>query len=78
MSSGIVRYYSGVAHPLDNVLTLTEASALTGLSTPWLRRLVISGRLPAKKMGKTWLVLREDMERLAGQERRRGPQPGHK
>jgi hypothetical protein len=31
------------------------------------------GRLPAKKVGKTWLVLEEDVDALAAQPRPRGP-----
>lgn len=60
-------------HIFDRILSLEEASQRSGISSSWLRRLVDDGRLPAKKVGKTWLVLEEDVDALAAQERPRGP-----
>lgn len=59
-------------HVFDRILSLEEASQRSGISASWLRRLVDAGRLPAKKVGKTWLVLEEDVDALAELERPRG------
>lgn len=56
----------------DRILSLTEASERTGLSESWMRRLLMSGRLKGKKVGKTWLVLAEDVDALAAEQRRPG------
>jgi len=62
-------------HIFDRILSLEEASLRSGISASWLRRLVDTGRLPAKKVGKTWLVLAEDVDALAAQDRQRGRPP---
>lgn len=59
-------------HIFDRILSLEEASQRSGISASWLRRLVDDGRLPAKKVGKTWLVLQEDVDALSAQHRQRG------
>ncbi len=56
----------------DRILSLEEASQRSGISSSWLRRLIDDGRLPAKKVGKTWLVLEEDVDAVAAQDRQRG------
>lgn len=56
----------------DRILSLSEAAERSGLSESWLRRLMSEGRLEGKKIGKTWLVLAEDVDALAEQERPRG------
>ncbi len=56
----------------DRILSLTEAAARTGLSESWMRRLLMAGRLEGKKIGKTWLVLAEDVDALAAGERKPG------
>jgi excisionase family DNA binding protein len=53
------------AHPFDRILSLGEASERSGLSTPRLRQLIDEGRLPAKKVGASWLLLAEDVDLLA-------------
>lgn len=59
-------------HIFDRILSLEEASQRSGISASWLRRLVDDGRLTAKKVGKTWLVLEEDVDAIAAQSRPRG------
>jgi excisionase family DNA binding protein len=62
----------------DRILSLTEAAERTGLSESWMRRLLMAGRLEGKKIGKTWLVLAEDVDALAAGQRKPGRPPGHK
>jgi len=53
----------------------TEASRRSGLSTPWIRRLLATGRVQGLRLGHDWAV---DYESLAGylrQERKPGPKP---
>jgi excisionase family DNA binding protein len=59
-------------HIFDRILSLEEASQRSGISASWLRRLIDDGRLPARKVGKTWLVLGEDVDAIAAQSRPRG------
>lgn len=53
-------------HIFDRICSLSEASERSGLSTARLRQLIDEGRLPAKKVGATWLVLAEDVDSLRG------------
>jgi excisionase family DNA binding protein len=62
------------SHIFDRILSLSEAAQRSGLSTPRLRQLIDAGRLPARKIGATWLLLAEDVERL-GESSSRG-RPG--
>jgi excisionase family DNA binding protein len=57
------------------MLTITEAAARLGLETSWVRRLVTSGQLQARKVGPIWLVSEESV--AAYQPRPQG-KPGHR
>jgi excisionase family DNA binding protein len=59
-----------VAQPLRDELTILDAAALVHRSAETVRRWVWSGRLKARKSGKHLLVLRRDVEALAGEGRR--------
>lgn len=41
----------------DDEVTTAEAAALLGVSAPYVRRLVLDGRLPARRVGQTLLLL---------------------
>lgn len=45
---------------LDQVVTISEVSALYGVEVSTVRRACIGGWIPARKSGSTWLVLRAD------------------
>ncbi len=50
-----------------DVLTVTEAAQLLRLRREQtVREWIWSGRLPARKVGKSWLIRREDIDRLRG------------
>ncbi len=59
-------------HIFDRILSLEEASERYNLSASWLRRLAGDGIINAKKVGKTWIVLEEEMEKITGTRRPRG------
>jgi excisionase family DNA binding protein len=49
--------------PTD-VLTVTESAAILRVHVETVRRMIKGGRLPAARIGKTYRVLRRDLERL--------------
>ena len=55
-----------MAEMAPDELDIRAAARLTGRSAETVRRWVWSGRLPARKSGKRLLVLRGDLEALAG------------
>ncbi|HZW05009.1 MAG TPA: type II toxin-antitoxin system HicB family antitoxin [Anaerolineaceae bacterium] len=61
--------------PQGNLLTIPEAAEHLGLSTAMLRRYCSSGRLPAQRIGKGWVIRRHDIERFAAAPRRSGRPP---
>jgi len=58
---------------LEDLISLKEAAALSGLSHDHLRRLAGSGNLWAKKMGRDWLTTVKALEEYLAKERRPGP-----
>ena len=45
-------------------LTSTAAAAELGVSDSRIRQLIREGRLPAKKLGRDWVVEEKDLKRL--------------
>jgi excisionase family DNA binding protein len=41
---------------LDNIIGVEEASKLLKLSPGYIKNLCAAGKLPAKKIGKTWVL----------------------
>jgi excisionase family DNA binding protein len=46
----------------DDVLTVEQAAALIGIAPQTLSYYIRSNRLPARKLGRSWQVRREDAE----------------
>jgi len=46
---------------LSDWITTTEAAELTGYASAYMRQLILRGRLPGKKIGRDWLLLRKDV-----------------
>ncbi|WP_078548662.1 helix-turn-helix domain-containing protein [Litchfieldia alkalitelluris] len=44
---------------LDNIIGVEEASKLWGLSSGYIKNLCASGKIQAKKIGKTWVILKD-------------------
>jgi excisionase family DNA binding protein len=41
---------------LDNIIGVEEASKLLALSPGYIKNLCAAGKLPSKKIGKTWII----------------------
>jgi len=58
---------------LEDLISLKEAAAISGLSHDHLRRLAGRGDLWAKKIGRDWLTTEKAVEEYLARERRPGP-----
>jgi excisionase family DNA binding protein len=67
--SDVVEYL--MAGMAQDELDIRDAARLTGRSAETVRRWVWAGRIRARKSGKRLLVLRGDLEALAGTDRKR-------
>lgn len=56
-----------VKHVLEEVVTVNEVAHLFDLDTSTPKKAAKKGRIPARKSGKTWLMLREDARLIWGQ-----------
>jgi excisionase family DNA binding protein len=56
----------------DRVITLAEASEIYGFNHGYLRRLIHSGRLEARKSGHVWLTTPADVENYIRSREKRG------
>lgn len=61
-----------VAHTL---ISVTEASTLSGLTPSYLRRLLREQRLAGVKVGRDWFTTEEALRTYLAQDRRPGPKP---
>ncbi|EHJ46004.1 DNA binding domain protein, excisionase family (plasmid) [Solidesulfovibrio carbinoliphilus subsp. oakridgensis] len=55
------------------ILTTSQAAAILQVDTSWIRQLILSGRLPAEKKGRDWLIKSEDLDKM--ERPKRGPKP---
>jgi excisionase family DNA binding protein len=63
-------------HPaLDDLISLSEAAGLSGLSPDHLRRLVREGNLKGKKIGRNWVTTVQAVNEYLSLERKTGPKP---
>lgn len=46
-------------NPLDRVIGVEEAAQLWGLSSGYIKNLCASGKIQCKKIGKTWVILKD-------------------
>ncbi len=60
---------------LEDLISLKEAAAISGLSHDHLRRLAGKGDLWAKKIGRDWLTTEKALGEYLSKERRPGPKP---
>ncbi len=60
---------------LDELISLSEAANISGLSSDHLRRLVREGELWGKKLGRNWVTTAEAINEYLAQNRRPGPKP---
>lgn len=57
------------------LISLVEASAISGFSTGYLRRLMREGKVWGFKIGRDWLTTEQAVKEYLSTERRRGPKP---
>ena len=60
---------------LEDLISLQEASELSGLSTSYLRLLVRQGDIWGVKLGRNWVTTAEAVRGFLSAERKRGPKP---
>lgn len=60
---------------LDELISLSEAAELSGLSSGYLRILVRKGMLEGKKIGRNWVTTEKAVRAYLARNRRRGPKP---
>lgn len=58
---------------LEDLISLKEAAAISGLSHDHLRRLAGRGDLWAKKIGRDWLTTEKAVKEYLARKRRPGP-----
>jgi len=52
------------------MIKIVEASQLIGVGVPHLQRLAKAGKVPAYKVGKSWLFKREELESFINSKKR--------
>ena len=59
----------------DELIPLSEAANLSGLSSDHLRHLVRNGDLWGMKIGRNWITTRKVVEEYIARDRKPGPKP---
>jgi len=62
----------------SKLISVTEASQISGLTTGHLRKLLREGQIEGVKIGRNWLTTEEAVRDYLKQEIRPGPKPKHK
>ena len=62
----------------STLISVTEASRISGLSTSHLRKLLREGQIEGVKIGRNWLTTEEAVQDYLKQEIRPGPKPQKK
>jgi hypothetical protein len=60
---------------LDELIPLSKAAKISGLSTAFLRRLVSNGQIWGVKVGRNWVTTEKDVQEYLDSDRKRGPKP---
>lgn len=51
----------------DNYFSLSDLAVMKGFSTAHLRRMILSGKLLAEKVGKRWIVNKKEANKIQRQ-----------
>ena len=62
----------------SNLISVTEASELSGLTTGHLRKLLREGQIEGVKIGRNWLTTEEAIQQYLQQNIKPGPKPKQK
>lgn len=60
---------------LEELISLSQAAELSGLSADHLRRLVREGELWGKKLGRNWVTTAQAVNEYIARNRKPGPKP---
>jgi excisionase family DNA binding protein len=63
--------------PGERFLTISETAKRLGLSLAMVRRYCLNGKLPARKIGRDWIILERDVDLFAASPRHSGRPPLH-
>jgi len=63
---------------MDNWITTTEASKISGFHVEYIRRLIRGGHINARKWGKEWMVDKQSLIDYQKQDNKPGPKPSSK
>ena len=47
------------------ILTTKQAAKVLGINDSRVRQLILSGRLPARKFGRDWIIEEKDLKKVA-------------
>jgi excisionase family DNA binding protein len=51
----------------NKYFSLTQVAELKGFSTAHLRRMILSGKILAEKVGKSWLIEKDELDKIIRQ-----------
>ena len=57
----------------SNLISVTEASQISGFTPAWIRRLISRGEIQGVKIGHNWLTTEEEIREYMQRDRRPGP-----
>jgi len=66
---------SSLESSISKLISVTEASQISGLTTSFIRRLLRTGQIEGVKVGYSWLTTEEAIRDYLSKERRPGPKP---
>ena len=58
-----------------SLITVTQASARSGLTVAHLRHLLAAGTIKGQKLGNAWVLQETALQRFLNAPRKRGPKP---
>lgn len=50
---------------MENLLTTQQASKILGVNPSRVRQFILEGRLPAIKIGRDWIISKDDLNKVA-------------
>lgn len=57
---------------LDKIISVDDAAVIIGVTSARVRQMAQAGRLRSKRVGRDWVIDRDDAEREAGETRKPG------
>ena len=66
---------NGEQPSLDELISVSSASELSGLSQSYIRRLISQGKIWGMKLGRNWVTTEQAVMEFLAQDRKPGPKP---